>query len=500
MATDVIQAAKALPLGLAMALVAAACGGDGGGPEPAFEARFESTALCSLVAPPRAEEARPAVRPLPYGTDLGFSYESNGVVTMLFGDTWPGIDVCPLFPNDDSLASFAVPADDWPGFAARAPIADSDCLRLDFATGADGTEIAPLVLERWDGVPIPLGPLNTPVAAFHDGRSEWGVFILGGGLACSEADATRGAPCPADLDPAAAGLACGFAGGQPLCLDPTSSQGPGVGQAAAVLHFAERVGPTSYVSRHAFVTNKFLNLTVRAVAAFADEGRGERDYRPGGGALFAWGRPGFDAKAGGEAPPYLFHLPLPLERDGERIVFAPRFLRDVVDGQPVFGSEQGQAQPLYAAEFDPVNQAAVTYLAALDRWLLLYGGDLPDVLNADGNDPSKPQPLAHAIHARFAPDPWGPWTAPRPILGTNAMARHLVCAPNGSPPLCLPHPDPPIRPACLEAFDRDGRGRLYGVNVLDALTRATPGGGVDVFWNVSTWHPYAVVLVKTNVE
>ena len=81
-----------------------------------------------------------------------------------------------------------------------------------------------------------------------------------------------------------------------------------------------------------------------------------------------------------------------------------------------------------------MNQVAVSYLASFERWVMLYGGDLPNVLNTDGDDESKPQPLPFAIHARFAPDPWGPWTDPKPILSTNAMARHLVCRPTGNPP------------------------------------------------------------------
>jgi hypothetical protein len=45
---------------------------------------------------------------------------------------------------------------------------------------------------------------------------------------------------------------------------------------------------------------------------------------------------------------------------------------------------------------------------------------------------------------------------------------------------------------------------LYGVNIIDPYTRVSSAEGrgraVDVFWNVSTWNPYAVVLVKTHIE
>ena len=46
---------------------------------------------------------------------------------------------------------------------------------------------------------------------------------------------------------------------------------------------------------------------------------------------------------------------------------------------------------------------------------------------------------------------------------------------------------------------------MYGANIIDAYTRAVPaesgpGPAADVFWNVSTWHPYSVVLVRTHIE
>jgi hypothetical protein len=136
---------------------------------------------------------------------------------------------------------------------------------------------------------------------------------------------------------------------------------------------------------------------------------------------------------------------------------------------------------------------------------MLYGGDLPDVANQPANQPPRPQPFGRAIHARLAPDPWGPWTEPEPVLTPSAMADHLVCTADGSPAGCLPYPDPPIRPDCLEAIDPEGPGRLYGAGVIDVLTRAAGpavgrGPAADVYWNVSTWHPYAVVLVKTRIE
>ena len=88
------------------------------------------------------------------------------------------------------------------------------------------------------------------------------------------------------------------------------------------------------------------------------------------------------------------------------------------------------------------------------------------------------------------------------MLAPNDIASELVCSPDGLPAGCRPRPEPRIRPACLEWADRDARGRLYGANVIDAWTRAAPDGarGAEVYWNVSTWHPYRVLLMKTRFE
>ena len=63
---------------------------------------------------------------------------------------------------------------------------------------------------------------------------------------------------------------------------------------------------------------------------------------------------------------------------------------------------------------------------------------------------------------------------------------------------------PSARPASKPSIPHGG-GNLYGANIIDAMTRTSRaesgrGPAVDVFWNVSTWHPYSVVLVKTHIE
>jgi hypothetical protein len=46
-------------------------------------------------------------------------------------------------------------------------------------------------------------------------------------------------------------------------------------------------------------------------------------------------------------------------------------------------------------------------------------------------------------------------------------------------------------------------GRLYAPNVLDEWTEDVSDAGrraAEIYWNVSTWNPYQVVLVKTRLS
>jgi hypothetical protein len=49
------------------------------------------------------------------------------------------------------------------------------------------------------------------------------------------------------------------------------------------------------------------------------------------------------------------------------------------------------------------------------------------------------------------------------------------------------------------------RGIFYSAHVIDELTRPVPPSkpgarAAEVVWDISTWNPYAVMLVKTRIE
>jgi hypothetical protein len=114
---------------------------------------------------------------------------------------------------------------------------------------------------------------------------------------------------------------------------------------------------------------------------------------------------------------------------------------------------------------------------------------------------------------RFAEHPWGPWTPPRPLLapgdpsqagdpyGPGGFLYHFAC--QDAPGSSCARTDP-VRPidsllsSCQTPIVQTDVGRLYGSNIIDPYTARNGDDGLDVFWNVSTWNPYGVVLLKTT--
>ena len=469
-------------------------------------ASLRTEEVCPLVMPPepgRVTGAQVDSGGVPlYGTDLGRSYrDHSGALRILFGDTWPGISQNPLHPHacintpsDDTEAVLELP-EPWDG---------RSCPRLRFET--EGDALSYTTLHRWDGARVRLGALSVPIAAFDDGQREWALFYATGGQSC-----VLGA-CPDHLDPRAGELSCApIADPIPrhACVDDSGIQGRNSAiwdaRLAVYLHVAARDPrrKTAFTSHHAFLTNKFQVAAARTVARFEPEHPELADYRSGHGDLLVWGRPGFDARGGGRAGLHLLHHELPLRvGDDGRLRWRPRFFRGFdARGRPLFSERQRDAVPLPERPIDPAGHTSMGYVAELERWVMLTGGAMPGALNAEGDDASAPQPAPGAIHLRLSEHPWGPFSDAQPVLTRRQAARHLVCDARGEPEGCRPPPAVPIRHLCVELYDRGGPGRLYGPNIIEQLTRAAEGGGrsADIYWNVSTWHPYGVLLERTRV-
>jgi hypothetical protein len=514
----------------------------------AADVRAQIASSPVLVGPllgPLATLPAPSLRL--YGSDLGWTFEHQGRIVMLFGDTWPDAHfLCDTVPtNDDTQAT--LPLDPPAGLPP-----------ITFATRPGAPDDYATIRVLRDGTSISLGFGQTPLTGFSDGTDAFGVFGRGEIVACTRRSARarpscrphRHLACTQDLGrcaPAVLGAspACERATGagclpgqtcqataNGLCFDPSSSQNDGTatGIRASLAHTTEIAvqdasAPTDYRSVGTLTSNKFINVTARTVARLRGTSSGN-DYGPGTDALLVWGRPGFVGEQGRQVELYLqtHRLPLPRDRAG-RARLRPRFFAGVNGrtGEPRWSRRESRAEPLAldgVVGGDPrevlpiVDQMAIAWLPSpVGKWVMLYGGDLADYLLTDpAND--RPGPAPGSIRIRFADHPWGPWTPPVPHLlpgdplvagtpyGPGGFLFHTQCASDGTLSCAPSDPSRPpdvFLPGCPSFAATFDVGRLYAPNIIDAYTRADGNGGVDVVWNVSTWNPYGVVVLKTKV-
>jgi hypothetical protein len=242
---------------------------------------------------------------------------------------------------------------------------------------------------------------------------------------------------------------------------------------------------------------------------------------------------------------------------------APRWSTNNADAFPIYGgdatvSEDGGVPHLVFPhpEFDLVNQMGMSFVESLGKWVMLYGGDLPRFLRYDADTNQEvpdvhPQPSPGAVYLRSATHPWGrarrdglaseDWTDAEAVLTREQAAPFLGCDEAGTEPKgCTDEHDPhrplqmllevdskteisasdapEITKACLDgdatqtltyALSGDASGHLYGANIIDPWTEDVTASTKDLakgeravrlFWNVSTWNPYGVALIQTELR
>jgi hypothetical protein len=480
-----------------------------------------------------------------YGTDLGWSFEHQGQLWILFGDTYPdwlGGSLEPTaddalakisladFPNGDAVDRFiaAHPAPSGqPGWRAAAP-------PLDVTRNRSG-HAAP-VRVTYDGAVLNTGIGFTPIAGFSNARSDdsgaaFQLFYRNVPVQCDAAHSCQdGLECDTGVGqcrnsyPLATLCVVGvsacdcvpYANG--LCQDRSSSvydANAERGRMQSVV-IEQAVGNTLHeddtrVASQPWTTNRFANATVRAVNSLTDytaaDGVGSEDK-----GVFIWGRPGFGGIGGQDrdAQLYLAWVPMPSYDATGHFAWQPRYFAGLDDaGQPEFAAREVDAQPLDLdaatsgdqphEPLDIVNQMAISWVPALQRWVMLYAGDLDgDFLPPlFGSDVALAQHDAYgAVQLRTAEHPWGPWTTPERVL----LASDGTPGPVGqyAPGGILHHPDCNQRD-CIPGdgiVTQNDRGFYYGVNIVDTWT-SERASSVDLYWFVSTWNPYQVMLVKT---
>lgn len=454
-----------------------------------------------------------------YGTDLGFTYEHLGKTRILFGDTWAdaaGTLIGGESGNDDAAGTI----DCTDGDEAETYVPDVDL-------GATDTRVDSIQYSHRSDF------LKTPMAGFSNGTDEYALFYTGKPRGCRvDADCGLGLTCDRGLgfageeyyDERALTLGCvdgrfgclsdtmADAVGWPVpdtgfCIDTTSSQyqDNDAGRIASIatrVHVGVRLGSEDvrWVS-HEWLTSKFQNVTARV---------GKID---GVDKVLLWGRPGFVAVGarGRRADLYFAYADMP--SGNPDFDWRLHYFTGMTDGRPTFATDESLAVAVDRASHDVVNQQSVAYEEALGVWVMLYGGGITNrpwltyprcgalevLAGADCLDVDRGN---GAIRISRADAPWGPWSSPEDVLvggdpGAGALDQY---APGG----VLRHPDC-VGVTCAQhspgvLYGADEYGFLYGANLIDGWTEPRDDGSVDLYWNVSAWDPYNVVLFKTRVR
>lgn len=487
-----------------------------------------------------------------YGTDLGFTYEHQGKLQILFGDSWATEAYAPIQKStagryDDAFGS--VDLAEWADPSRIAP-GNIPLIRLSQNPGTtEASAIDP-------GHAMDLG--KTPMGGFSNGSREFGIMNATKPRGCrADADCSSGLACDAGLgylgarydDEPGLTLACvdgdpgcnadtmrdaagAAVAGSGFCVDrgSTIASGTPAGRVSSVA-LAQRVGlrsetdPRLYTDNRVWLTNRFVNVTVRTVGGF-EPAAARQDYTPAKGEgsmrrVFLWGRPGFIgvAASGRTLGLYFAYVDMPA---GPGFAWEPHYYTGTdAAGRPRFSTREQDAVALdldstaagvQAAEpHDVVNQMSVAWVPQFRKWVMFYGGGmstlptrvLPDcgVLQLFTGRECRSVVVGNgAVRMRTADQPWGPWTPPQDVIvgGDPAQPGSGLFAPGG--PLRHPSCTAPDCPRSRMQFYQDGEyGFLYSANIIEQWTRPA-GRGVDIYWNASTWDPYRVILLKTRVE
>jgi hypothetical protein len=493
------------------------------------------------------------------GTDLGWTLAHRDKLWVMFGDSWwiDPVNVASVpddavgqisltdFPNGPSVESFvhAHPAPlNQPAWRAAGPTMQV-ALR-----GGSGSGFAPVLAER-DGKQVQAGIGCVPIAAFSNGRDDAGegvfaIFFSYDQVRCDAGRCDDGLECDHGLGTGGGGLLSppcvvgrdGCQAGPGFCQDrSTSIYDPnldlGRTQAVVVRHDVGVTTPADplHFKTQAWATQRFFNATLRTVTDF-DASRAEgigNDYTPALGnslpraGVFLWGRPNFGGigASGHDARLYLAWVPMPARGADGHFDWQPRFFTGLdAHAQPTFSAREVDARALdldasQAGDqptevHDYIAQMSISWVPSLKRFVMFYGGGISPmfekgVFRGDA-DKVRYDPQG-SMFVRFAEQPWGPWTAPRPLLSAGESRSDAQASDQYAPGGILAHNNclgsgcARSDPAYWLDLGNNNNGVLYGPNIIDVWTTAHEDRA-ELYWFVSTWNPYQVVLMKTTLS
>jgi hypothetical protein len=147
-------------------------------------------------------------------------------------------------------------------------------------------------------------------------------------------------------------------------------------------------------------------------------------------------------------------------------------------GAPSWSANESDAKPI--VQNGTLGDLSVTWCKDLGLWLMTYDRRAP----------------TRGVALSYSRTPWGPWSEPQILFNAarDGIGR-FVHDPNGSPPDGLAGPVIGRGQANPDAV----HGGAYAPYVVERWTKMK-GSELSVYYVLSTWNPYVVVLMKSRLK
>ncbi len=155
---------------------------------------------------------------------------------------------------------------------------------------------------------------------------------------------------------------------------------------------------------------------------------------------------------------------------------AIRYLSGVNGLIPSWSWVETYAESLFKPSQAQVGELSVQYCQQLGKWIMLYNAG-PE------------------IHLRSASLPWGPWSQPTVIFDgwrDNAYGRYMHFHDTNSPAQDV------FSDFALD-YSSDPTGGPYSPNLIPRFFQGDQNR-VKIVYTMSTWNPYQVVVMQTDLK
>ncbi|MGO9121025.1 MAG: DUF4185 domain-containing protein [Desulfomonilaceae bacterium] len=145
-------------------------------------------------------------------------------------------------------------------------------------------------------------------------------------------------------------------------------------------------------------------------------------------------------------------------------------------GKPTWSARESDARPI--VKNGTLGDLSVTWCNDLNLWLMSYDSQTPG---------------PRVVEFSYARTPWEPWSKPQVIFGPHDGAKFI------HNPLSVP-PDGlagPVIGKPRKAWAAE-HGGIYAPYVVERFTKLV-GSELHLYYCLSTWNPYVVVLMKSRV-